>query len=70
MFKCKLFCSQDSSFRTGGNEKHVTATSALIQIFSAFTATGQIHSTPVYIKANVIFFSVAGSQWTLFSVNH
>lgn len=70
MFKCKLFCSQDSSFRMAGNEKHVMPTSVLIQIFNAFTATGQIHSTPVYSKANVIFFSVVGSQWTLFSVNH
>lgn len=45
------------------------ATSALIQIFIAFTAIGQKHPTLVYIKAGVMFFPVAGSQWTLFSVS-
>lgn len=42
----------------------------LIQIFGVFTATGHVDSaTMVYIKVDVIFFPVAGSQRTLFSVN-
>jgi len=42
----------------------------LIQILDAFTATRHIDSaTLVYIKVDVIFFPVAGSQRTLFSVN-
>ena len=53
----------------GKNEKHVMATSTLNQIFGAFTASGQKHSTLVYIKAGVNFFPIAASQWTLFSVN-
>lgn len=53
----------------GKNEKRVTATSTLNQIFRAFTATGRKHSTLVYVKAAVNLFPVAASHWTLFSVN-
>lgn len=52
------------------NEEHVMATSSLIQIFSAVTVTGQIHSaTLVCIKAGVISLPFADSRRTLFSVN-
>lgn len=51
-----------TSFRTGGNEKHVTATSAPVQIFS-----GKTHSTTlVCINTSVIFFPVACSLCTFF----
>lgn len=46
------------------------ATCTLIHVFGAFTATGYTDSaTLVYIKVDVIFFPVAGSQRTLFSLN-